>query len=752
MQRMSIAALAALMLVAAQARPARAADVSAAQVQAAIDKGVAFIQKTQNADGTWPDYGRPGGIMCLATLALLTAGVPETDAGVEEALGRVAAIRNRETYVVSLKAMALAAANPAKYRNELTACAKWLVDAQIKTGQNEGMWRYTATEQGGDNSNTQYAVLGLDACARAGINIPEETWKRVERHFRNSQNADGGWAYTPGMNQPSYGSMSSAGLASLYLAGARLETDYDQHVCGRYRQDKAIAAGINWFAKNFSVKTNPPNRGVAYLYYYLYGLERVGMVSSRKYLGDHNWYKEGAAELVGTQGADGTWGVGGAARMFPGAVNNPWWTSQATMNAAFGVLFLAKARAPVLIQKLHWQGDWSNDLYDIAHLVRYVGAEWKHPLSWQVVSPSDPVEELLESPILYFNGHTAPFFTDDEKKRLRDYIDQGGFLLAEACCGRVQFDQGFRNLMRELLPDPEWKLQRLPDDHPIYSAYYNWTGPKFLEGIDIHCRTAIVYIPQDLSCAWHQDRPEDLGAFKLAANICAYATGMEPLKDKLDKVNVVKVQEVLEGSARRGALIVGKVRHNGKWNMDALAVPRLLSDMTQNANLTIFTRHHPLGLTDKDLYDYPLLYMSGAYSFTLPDEEKARLKEYLKRGGVLFANALCGKAAFDASFRALIKDLFPDQTLQQLPLDHPVYTSGHKIDKVNYSRAVLEEHPGLDTPTLEGLTLDNRTVVFYSKYDIGCALDAGAVLQGKGYLKKCAYRVATNVVLYALSF
>jgi len=731
-------ALVAVSCVVASGPIARGQAVTGQQVQAAIDKAVAYLRAQQGANGTWPDYGRPGGITCLATLAMLTAGVPETDPAVQKALARIVTFQNQFTYVVGLKAMVLAAANPTTYRADLAACAKWLTDAQVKTGGHEGMWRYTARERTGDNSNTQYAVLGLDACARAGIPIDKQVWARIERHFRNSQNPDGGWGYTPGQRQ-SYGSMTTAGLASLYMAGVRLQTDFGRHVCGRYRQDKAITDAINWFARNFSVTTNPPRRGGQWLYYYLYGLERVGMVSARKYLGAHNWYKEGVTSLVGTQAAGGSWGGRGRSAQF-------------VMKTAFATLFLAKGRSPVLVQKVRWRGDWDNDPYDIRNLVRFVGAQWKHALSWQVVTAKDPLAELLEAPILYFHGHTAPFFDETEKKRLREYVDQGGFILAEACCGRLAFDRGFRRLAREVFHEPEFKLHRLPDDHPIYSAFYKWTGPKTLWGIDIHCRTALVYMPQDLSCAWHQDRPQDLGAFKLGTNICAYATGMEPLKDKLDRVTVVKVTDVVAGSSRRGALVVGKVRHNGRWNMDALAVPKLLSAMSRQANLTTVTRHHPLALTDTDLYDFPLLYMSGAYSFTMSDEEKTRLRQYLQRSGVLFANALCGKKAFDTSFRALMREVLPDHELKMLPPDHPVYSCGHTIEKVRYTRAVREAHPDLEKPTLEGITIDNRTVVIYSKYDIGCALDSGAVLHGKGYLRTCAFRIATNVVLYAMSF
>ena len=52
------------------AQPAQPVQqVTGEQVQAAIDKGVAYLRAQQGADGAWPDMGRPGGVTCLAALA-----------------------------------------------------------------------------------------------------------------------------------------------------------------------------------------------------------------------------------------------------------------------------------------------------------------------------------------------------------------------------------------------------------------------------------------------------------------------------------------------------------------------------------------------------------------------------------------------------------------------------------------------------------------------------------------------------------
>ena len=50
---------------------------------------------------------------------------------------------------------------------------------------------------------------------------------------------------------------------------------------------------------------------------------------------------------------------------------------------------------------------------------------------------------------------------------------------------------------------------------------------------------------------------------------------------------------------------------------------------------------------------------------------------------------------------------------------------------------------------LEGVKVEGRWVVIYSKNDIGCILDNPAAPDGKGYDHESAVRIATNVVRYA---
>ena len=169
-----------------------------------------------------------------------------------------------------------------------------------------------------------------------------------------------------------------------------------------------------------------------------------------------------------------------------------------------------------------------------ARLVDVVSRDWKSLLNWQVVdSQTATVPDLLEGPILFFNGHTAPEFSPIERKKLREYIDNGGFLFAEACCGERDFDQGFRRLMKELFPEPESQLRPIAEGHPIWRARHLLDPASHpLWGIQRGARTVVVYSPTDLSCYWNQAdaspaNPAVMKAIKIGQNVIDYATNRE---------------------------------------------------------------------------------------------------------------------------------------------------------------------------------------------------------------------------------
>jgi Mg-chelatase subunit ChlD len=323
------------------------------EVEQAIRRAAAFLKANGHIERMDPmeDDGKP----TIGILALAHAGELERDPALarraRDYLTRRALNDTYGTYVTSVTAMALTDMGAARNRARIFDCATWLVENQGWGSEERRVWGYgdavpgfdakpprdPAARRGEprprdvsraglvakprsswDNSNAQFGVLGLHSAARARVGIPRESWERVESHFRDTQTPDGGWGYSRG--GPT-GSMTCAGVASLVIA---------RHHLGQAQPavDPAILDGLDWLASKFTVEENP-GQGRSFHHYYLYGLERVGVLAGTEFIGEHEWYPEGARHLVRTQEADGSWG------------NDPF------VDTCYAILFLRRATLPL---------------------------------------------------------------------------------------------------------------------------------------------------------------------------------------------------------------------------------------------------------------------------------------------------------------------------------------------------------------------------------------------------------------------
>jgi hypothetical protein len=480
----------------------------------------------------------------LAALALLSADEEPDSPAIRKALEylrRFGPGDLHSTYAISLQTMVYAAADPASDAGRIAANAEWLQEAQLKPGDPAkwpGSWGYAESHRArpGDNSNTQYALLGLQAASDVGVPIDPTVWQRARLYWELCQKRDGSWAYTPDSNIPT-ASMTCAGISSLVTTSAARGLDRGDefldnaviHNCGAGGGDSHLKRGIDWLATHFQVDENF-GAGKQWVFYYLYGLERAGRLAGVRNFGEHDWYHLGARKLVSEQQKD-SWAWRGALV-----------ESDNVLSTSFALLFLAKGRAPMLINKLQFgpANDWNNDHDDISNLVGFVSRDWKTLLTWQTVnSRVATVWDLLRAPILYLSGHKAPEFSPEERANLRAYLGAGGTILAEACCGSGDFDEGFRKLMTELIPANQEGLRPLPADHPIWRARHRLTPEVYpLHGVRRAARTAVIYSPKDLSCYWNQagrapSNPAVLTAIKVGQNIVDYVTNRELPPDKL---------------------------------------------------------------------------------------------------------------------------------------------------------------------------------------------------------------------------
>lgn len=147
-----------------------------------------------------------------------------------------------------------------------------------------------------------------------------------------------GWSYVArgkgqGHSCKTTGSMTTSGVAALMICKSAVE-GHPQWRAYKDKVNQSIRDGAAWLAANWSVSQNP-NLGGSHYYYYLYGLERAGVLSLCLSFGKHNWYEEGANAILARQNADGSWG--GAS------------TGDGTVaDTSFALLFLKKATTPIV--------------------------------------------------------------------------------------------------------------------------------------------------------------------------------------------------------------------------------------------------------------------------------------------------------------------------------------------------------------------------------------------------------------------
>lgn len=306
-----------------------AARVLPPPVRSAVDRAVAFLHHAPlpicSHNGSSPSDE-------LVLWAFLNAGVSADDPLFAKLLQSTLEARLQRTYGVSLQAMLLERLDAAKYRLRIADCGQFLIDNQCLNGQ----WSYGSPTGGseggkirrtrdgplsGNNSCSQFAAMGLEACARAGVHVPEETIDRAIRAWQECQRPEGegraGWCYSreESPHRP-YGSMTAGGVASLALLHRLLHQGW--------RDDPRAVSGFSWLNYHFTVLENfgpveelmarevlsdTPNPRTEF-YYWLWAVERAATRCGAEVLGDRNWYEEGVHELLGTQRPDGSWSSG----------------------------------------------------------------------------------------------------------------------------------------------------------------------------------------------------------------------------------------------------------------------------------------------------------------------------------------------------------------------------------------------------------------------------------------------------------
>ena len=169
----------------------------------------------------------------------------------------------------------------------------------------------------------------------------------------------------------------------------------------------------------------------------------------------------------------------------------------------------------------------------------------------------------------------------------------------------------------------------------------------------------------------------------------------------------------------------------------------LIKAETESA-ISTSRRFHAVKLDSEDVYEFPMLVMTGEGTFQLSEGERRSLRRYVERGGFLLASAGCSSTEWDRSFRREMAAVFPKQPLQPIAMSHPMF---HTVYEIN---GLAAAH-GSPAP-LVGITVGGRLGVVYSQDGLndtghteGCCCCGGNELRN-------AVEINVNLLAYALTF
>jgi len=216
----------------AGAQSAEGLEVTPA-IERAVTRGLDFLAKTQNPDGSWSgNHGKGSGVVGLALLSFLAHGeVPD-----EGRYGKV--MRRAVEYIVKTQdsngllsgqggspmynhgfaTLALAEVYGLIDYPELGPALKKAVGLIVSSQNGLGGWRYSVGSQDADTTVSGAQMMALRAAASAGIEVPYTTIQRGVGFYKSCYCPGGGFGYT-GPNGPN-DIRAGIGLLVLSLSGA----------------------------------------------------------------------------------------------------------------------------------------------------------------------------------------------------------------------------------------------------------------------------------------------------------------------------------------------------------------------------------------------------------------------------------------------------------------------------------------------------------------------------------------------------
>lgn len=190
-------------------------------------------------------------------------------------------------------------------------------------------------------------------------------------------------------------------------------------------------------------------------------------------------------------------------------------------------------------------------------------------------------------------------------------------------------------------------------------------------------------------------------------------------------------------------LAIVKYNGGGDWYSNPTALPNLIQYCNANINTKMNTNPQVVEIGSIDIFQFPMLHMTGHGNVFFTDEDAENLRKYLISGGFLHIDDNYGMEPY---IKKELKKVFPNLELLELPKSHPIFNSAYKFPE---GLPKIHEHDG-KRPQALGLFFEDRLVLLFTfESDLGDGWEDPEVHNDPEDVREKALKMGANIVKYA---
>jgi len=188
-----------------------------------------------------------------------------------------------------------------------------------------------------------------------------------------------------------------------------------------------------------------------------------------------------------------------------------------------------------------------------------------------------------------------------------------------------------------------------------------------------------------------------------------------------------------------------KYNGGGDWYANPTAIPNLVAFTNQNIKTNISKNPQTVAVNSNDIYNFPILFLTGHGNVYFSDEEASKLRNYLISGGFLHISDNYG---LDKFIRRELKKVFPSLEFKEIPSNHPIYNQTFKFPN---GIPKIHEHNKKSAQGF-GLFYEGRLIVFYDyETDLSDGWEDEIIHNNPKKVREKALKMGSNIIEYAFT-